>query len=375
MPDGRYWARLPLSRGRKSLGIWPSEKDAREVLEAALQQLAVAPVIELRPKGETFATFGLRVLDMREEDGIRDMSSERSRFRVHLERSSIANRLITSIQPVDLSDLQRAIARKFTADTCEPRKINRKTVLRVMSVVSAIFDVAVDRGIRADNPMAAVKFKKKQSEQATEDPWTWLTIDEQKQIATCQEIPEYARCLIMFAIGTGLRQGEQWNLELRDLQATGDAPQINVRFGSKGYAPKNGKIRTVQLFGVGLQAATRWLELLPSWAPDNEAGVVFPATRGGRRCKGAPSYCHPKTGRRLRLLPVWLKAAGITRPVRWHDLRHTCASSLISGVWGRRWSLEEIKEQLGHASISMTQKYAHLGETSLKRAASETRGF
>jgi hypothetical protein len=31
----------------------------------------------------------------------------------------------------------------------------------------------------------------------------------------------------------------------------------------------------------------------------------------------------------------------IARTVRWHDLRHTCASSLVAGGWGPRWSLEE----------------------------------
>jgi len=34
---------------------------------------------------------------------------------------------------------------------------------------------------------------------------------------------------------------------------------------------------------------------------------------------------------------------GITlRNVRWHDLRHTCASSLVSSAWGRPWRLEKV---------------------------------
>lgn len=59
-------------------------------------------------------------------------------------------------------------------------------------------------------------------------------------------------------------------------------------------------------------------------------------------------------------------------PVRWHDLRHTCGASLISGWWGRAWRLEEIKELLGHKDIAITQRYAHLAKGALLTAADET---
>ncbi|MEO6575667.1 MAG: site-specific integrase, partial [Polyangiaceae bacterium] len=58
----------------------------------------------------------------------------------------------------------------------------------------------------------------------------------------------------------------------------------------------------------------------------------------------------------------------------WHDLRHTCASALVSGMWGRAWRLEEICALLGHSSITVTQRYAHLAGTALVVAAEETSG-
>lgn len=69
-----------------------------------------------------------------------------------------------------------------------------------------------------------------------------------------------------------------------------------------------------------------------------------------------------------RPLKSWRKAwrraqerAGVD-PVRWHDLRHTCASWMLwKGV-----GLKAVGDVLGHASIATTMRYAHL-ETDSKR--------
>jgi integrase len=50
------------------------------------------------------------------------------------------------------------------------------------------------------------------------------------------------------------------------------------------------------------------------------------------------------------------KKAALLLDFHFHDLRHTCASLLaMNGA-----SLLEIAEVLGHKSITMTQRYAHL---------------
>ena len=55
------------------------------------------------------------------------------------------------------------------------------------------------------------------------------------------------------------------------------------------------------------------------------------------------------------------KRAGI-KDFRIHDLRHTCASWLVSAAV----PLRVVQEMLGHSSIQMTERYAHLAPENLK---------
>ena len=71
-----------------------------------------------------------------------------------------------------------------------------------------------------------------------------------------------------------------------------------------------------------------------------------------------------KTGEPLEDNKHWFDDAVIEAGIknfRWHDLRHTFASRLrMKGT-----PLEDIADLLGHKSLTMTRRYAHLGPNKL----------
>ena len=309
---------------------------------------------------ETFSDYAKQILARRKADGVRGASHEQNRFDTHLIEASFIDKPLDAISSREIRDWTRLMLQKRGKYEAEGHTLCTDTVKRSLSLVSAVFSAALEDEIVSVNPCVAVKIRKRADERATKDKWAALTLDEQKRIAACEDIPLCDRLAIRFAIATGLRQGEQYNLEKTDMFVGHDNPRVYVRYGSKGLPPKSGKPRTVPLFADGLVAAKRWLSELPFYAPSNPENLVFPARSGIRRSCGKPLG-------KGNLFRDHLKKVGITRRVRWHDLRHTFCTNLVTGALGQAFPLTYVQKLAGHSSVTITERYTHVGQSDLEK--------
>jgi integrase len=154
------------------------------------------------------------------------------------------------------------------------------------------------------------------------------------------------RPVILVALHTGLRLGELLALRRQDVDLK--AARLLVRRAvARGIVgtPKNGKKREVPLSERALATLQAHQHL--------RGELVFCADDGAMLTKGACKH------------PLWTacKRAGL-RQVGWHVLRHTFASHLVM----RGAPLKAIQELLGHATLEMTMRYAHLSPDARREA-------
>lgn len=348
LPSGRWSVRVSLPGGqrRRCRETFDTEAEARRVAAALVERYAEAH--------RTLAGYAPGWLDAREVAGARSIATWRSLWRTWLEPHSIAREPLRALTP--------AMVRAWVGELRQQRA--RQTAANALHLLRRMLAGAVDAGLLEQNPAAGVRVPG--GDARTVEPWTYL---EPAEIDAVLRAAGDGADLVAFAIGTGLRAGELVALRTADVHTEGDTPHVVVRYGRPPARPtKTGKIRRVPLFGLALDAARRQVARAPG-------AVFWPAPRGGFRSRyRVLGRVHLSDGRYADVWPSVVLEAGIGRPVRWHDLRHTCASACVSGWWGRRWTIEEVAALLGHATTTTTQRYAHLGESALAQAARETAG-
>ncbi len=357
---GRYLARIRIRGVLRTLGTYDSEAEAERVLSAAAEQLNSPNVAHA--DGDTLCEVGRRLLDRRELEGLRNVPTDRSRFKCYIEGSWLAEMPVKTITARDVRQWVDELAKKETIDRRKRRKVSRATRKHGVNLLRACFELAIAEGLIESNPATGLKVRQ---DGDTGEKWAYLRPEEQQAIATCEGILEADRLRILFSMYTALRQGEHWSLLLSDVRLDDPSgPHVIVRFGARSLPTKSNRVRRVPLIPQAIAVMRRWLARLPIYAPDNPLGLAFPTPRGCRRDRGKLYGFHEQ-----------LKKAGITRRVRWHDLRHTCASSLVAGWWGKPWRLEEVRDLLGHSSVDVTERYAHLASSVLQETANQTRGL
>lgn len=161
---------------------------------------------------------------------------------------------------------------------------------------------------------------------------------------------KHLRAIVILAINTAARKSEIMKLEWERIELDKD---LGFNASIRLYNTKSGKPRGIHL---NKQAIAALVSVEPD--PVRRVGLVFKRSSGEHW--GAIRTAFDAAVRRAAI-PNF----------RFHDLRHTAASWLA--MRGR--PLVEIKEVLGHSSITMTMRYAHLSPAHLRSCVESLDGL
>jgi len=213
-----------------------------------------------------------------------------------------------------------------------------RSISRILSSLRGFYEYLSEKALVTKNPFRGMKGPKVPRNQPK-----FLTVDEVNDLLDAPDPSTWEgrrnRAILEVFYLDGLRLSELCGLNVGDLQ--GDVLLVRG---------KGNKERLVPLVG---EARVRLLSFLPESGQKGPLDCLFPESFGGRRLS---VY---QIGRIVR---ASAKKAGIVANVTPHEIRHTCATHLLNNSM----DLRHIQSLLGHASLSSTQKYTHVGIRELK---------
>ena len=197
-----------------------------------------------------------------------------------------------------------------------------------------------------------------------------LTVQEARAVLEAAEGDKF-EALYILALTAGLRRGELFALRWRDLDLGNETMRVAGTLLADGTiaAPKTAKSRRgIALTPIAIEAIKRRRiiqmedQLLAGERWSNEENLVFTNLRGKAI---NPSNFSSRNFRQL------LEKSGIRR-IRFHDLRHSTASLLLS----LNVHPKIVQELLGHSQISITlDTYSHVLPSLQEEALGKLGGF
>jgi len=264
------------------------------------------------------------------------------KYYVPIIKSFFANKRLYQISPLDVESYKKQ--RKDTPTRAKKLRSD-VAVNRELETLRHIFNKAVDWGFMEKNPFD--KFRDPILFKEDENRVRYLTEDEIKRLfAVLEEKPKekrkplseeepirkinpsYLKNIVKAALLTGLRRGDLLSLKWADVDL-----EKGVLFFNEQKKRNRRRIKVLN---------SDMIDLLKG-VPRSESETIFNGT-DGKPLKDIK-----------RSFRTALKRAGI-RDFHFHDLRHTSASYMVM----RGASLKAVQEHLGHTSLIMTQRYAHL---------------
>jgi len=271
----------------------------------------------------------------------------------------IDNHLRPRIGGMKLSKLNSLHIDGLYADLANDR-VGAPTIRGAANVLGTVLNYAVKRKLIVHNPAAAVaKPKVTDREMASLD-------DEQARAVLLAAVDSNVFAILTTALGTGMRQGELLALRWDDIDLRKGTIFVRVslaqtrdrQFHVKETKTKASR-RVITLPANAIDALTR--HKATAMKAGLLAAPVF-CTRNGnflnktnvlRAFRGVVTKANKSIGSAAENAAV---ARLIPETIRFHDLRHTCASLLLS----KGCSLKAVSARLGHSNPSLTLRvYAH----------------
>jgi integrase len=232
---------------------------------------------------------------------------------------------------LELQEIDPLLIEKYRAERLKA-DVTKSTVNREITIMKKMFNLAIDWSFTELNPVQKIKLfseKDRQKERL-------LTEEEEKRLlAAC---PAYVRPIIETALNTGMRRGEIFNLEWKQVDLKERAIQVvYTKSGRDRIIPINDRMHRVLLNQKQLNGKSLYV------FPNSNTGRPFTDIKKSFKCA--------------------CENTGI-KDLRFHDLRHTFASRLVrAGV-----DLITVRDLLGHFSVRVTQRYTHTGKDQKQRA-------
>lgn len=216
------------------------------------------------------------------------------------------------------------------------RHLAEKTIHNHLTMLLSMLHLAEEMGWLSKVP----RIKKPR---LVEEEYAWLKTSAaiQALLTAAADEPPGVLELYATAVYTGMRAGELLGLRWDDVDLERRAISVKRSYDKP---TKTGAIRHVPILDPLLPVLRAWK--VRCWSSE----WVFPSIKGTMQCAGARALQEV-----LRACQERLEVAEADR-ITFHDLRHTFASHWMMGG-GDLFRLQRV---LGHKSIQMTQRYAHL---------------
>jgi integrase/recombinase XerC len=229
-------------------------------------------------------------------------------------------------------DVNHLLLRRYLA--LLGKRAKKSSVGRKLAAIRSFFRFLVRQGMVANNPAELIATPKKENRLPFH-----LDID---QVTTLVEAPQEDdkhalrdRAILELLYSCGLRVSELTGLAIGDLDLSGGMVRVLGKGGKERIVP------------VGRRAIEAIRGYLQGRGELGGSGPLFLNTRGQRINRRSVA----------RIVDMHVLRIAAFKRISPHILRHTFATHMLEGGA----DLRAIQELLGHASLSTTQKYTHVG--------------